>query len=347
MVVWQQGANQQAKELCRDIDEENTSTDCTTGWRDIFAGWIKHIAIAGAWDFKHCPKTARPKKKHSARKNSNNNPDERGHHDVRPRHKGGIVCINCMREAWTTKGKNRLRKISCSGNAAGAAHHTHNLSTTRGIVWCIKCGGHTSRMPRTLRNPCLGTARSPAYRNVMQRLASGRLPTEGQERQTDSGGQREQQDWDKAKSLEEKNLRGHKNGGSWRSTSKHTEEARGRRHFQQASTPKRAAATAKVACAIACGSPDVTSFSAAISASEKGGQSGESAFTPVPDADGTGRPPDEVTFSAATSASDKVGSRQSVCMHSDGADALSDLDLGAISVTQKSQKKQQFCTKKL
>ena len=125
-----------------------------------------------------------------------------------------------MREAWTTKGKNRLRKISCSGNAAGAAHHTHNLSTTRGIVWCIKCGGHTSRMPRTLRNPCLGTARSPAYRNVMQRLASGRLPTEGQERQTDSGGQREQQDWDEAQTLEENNLGGHKRtalGGAPRS----------------------------------------------------------------------------------------------------------------------------------
>ena len=53
-------------------------------------------------------------------------------------------------------------------------------------------------MPRTLRAQCVGRPRSGAYRNVIQRLSCGKLPTEGHERHVDGEGEVERRPWDEA-----------------------------------------------------------------------------------------------------------------------------------------------------
>ncbi len=86
-------------------------------------------------------------------------------------------CTVCRREAWTPRVLQRLRKSACQGHIAGSCHDTHRLATTRGVLWCRRCGAYTTRQPRALRRPCAGCPTSEAARNVRARLARGLAPT--------------------------------------------------------------------------------------------------------------------------------------------------------------------------
>ena len=109
---------------------------------------------------------------------------------------GGYECSKCLRQAWTQRGWERTSRVPCQGAAQSRAHHSHSLHATRGILWCLRCGAHTSRMPRALKEKCVGHPRSGAYKNVIQRLAKGQLPIEGHERETAAKGEMRKRPWD-------------------------------------------------------------------------------------------------------------------------------------------------------
>ena len=138
-------------------------------------GWIRHLAHAGAWCFKRWPAATRGRRRRHERRQAPHR--QRGDHTVVNRSKGGWRCLKCKREAWTDSGLIRRQRYPCNADAAEVYHPSHSLHATQQIVWCARCGAHTTRFPRALKMPCVGSARSDAYRTVINRLASGSDPS--------------------------------------------------------------------------------------------------------------------------------------------------------------------------
>ena len=162
--------------------------------REKYSGWLKHIGIAVAWCFKVWPSA--DKKKRTRRGSIKIGKGQCGDHAMQPITGGGYECSQCLRQAWTQRGWARTSRVPCEGAIQARAHHSHSLHATRGLLWCLRCGAHTSRMPRALKEECVGHPRSGAYKNVIQRLAKGQLPIEGHERETAAKGEMRKRPWD-------------------------------------------------------------------------------------------------------------------------------------------------------
>ena len=119
-----------------------------------------------------------------------------GEHTLGKRIGKGWRCTRCMREAWTQKGRNRLRRIPCVGDPSVAVHESHSLHITGGVLWCMKCGAHTKIMPLSLTRECVGGPRSGAYKNVIKRLGAGKMPTQQQDRETEKTGAWKARPWE-------------------------------------------------------------------------------------------------------------------------------------------------------
>ncbi len=75
------------------------------------------------------------------------------------------------------RGATRLRHEVCGGSILQHIDETHALRHSGGVIWCVKCGGYTSRWPRSLLLPCRGKPWSASRRNVLRRLLLGLPPT--------------------------------------------------------------------------------------------------------------------------------------------------------------------------
>ena len=157
---------------------------------------LEHIATAAAWCFRHWPSVRKGRKsKRRTAVTQSGSLDGSGHWLV-PRAKGGWRCKHCLREVWTKQGIARMRARQCSGDVTAKTHPTHSLKETRGVLWCIRCGAHTTRMPRTLIEVCSEQPRSAAYKNIIRRLGQGLLPTEGHERTAEIRGEIGHRPWE-------------------------------------------------------------------------------------------------------------------------------------------------------
>ena len=189
-VSWWMGnrnADMQAKALSAQIAKKSYEVEAEEQERrgQAVRTCLRHIGVAAQWHFSFWPE-ARKRLRCKPEVVKTEDGTGSGQHRLAILRNRGWQCTFCFRQAWTNKGRRRLKQIPCVGNPTSAIHQSHVLHSTRGVVWCIKCGAHTKRMPVTLAKECVAAPRSGAYRNVIRRLNEGRMPTEGQDREGDA-----------------------------------------------------------------------------------------------------------------------------------------------------------------
>ena len=198
-ISWWMGnrsADTYAKELSTEIAMRQDRMEYAEMHRQSYRRWLRHLGVAAQWHFTFWPVT------HKRVRNKTNTRDadggsECGQHQLERRHGQGWQCVKCLRQAWTRQGRSRLHRIPCGGDPSSEVHKSHVLHTTRGVLWCIKCGAHTRRTPVTLTKECVGDPRSGAYRNVIRRLNEGRMPTEGQDREAEEASIQTHSPWER------------------------------------------------------------------------------------------------------------------------------------------------------
>ena len=197
-IQWWMGnssADHYAKQLSTEIAAQDDTMAVIERQRSSYRRWLRHLGVAVQWHFSMWPETNR-RVKRSTGKSTEEDGSECGEHRLQKKPLQGWRCSRCLREAWTRKGRRRLRCIPCDGDPSLTVHQSHSLHTTRGVLWCIKCGAHTKRMPVTLTKQCVGAPRSGAYRNVIKRMKAGRMPTEQQDREEDKVGKQCTKPWE-------------------------------------------------------------------------------------------------------------------------------------------------------
>ncbi len=135
---------------------------------------LERIAIVVAWNLRtktslYGTKLKRPRKHTPAKDN--------GDHLIVNMDGGGWECAVCRGQALGKVGLRILRQRPCPGHTRDQAHESHEITETRGIIWCRKCGRFTSRWARGLKNECPGVPQSEAQSNVRRRLLQGLPPT--------------------------------------------------------------------------------------------------------------------------------------------------------------------------
>ena len=140
-IQWWMGnrsADLQAKRLSKEAAAHDDTTATIEGHRSVYQTWLRHLGVAAQWHFPLWPDTNKRIKRTTGRQRGEDGSDC-GEHKLERRPQQGWRCVKCLREAWTRKGRRRLRGIACDGDPSLTVHHSHSLHTSRGVLWCIKC----------------------------------------------------------------------------------------------------------------------------------------------------------------------------------------------------------------
>ena len=188
-------ADHEAKDLCREVAAADARSSVQAEHDTAQWGVLLHVGAVVALCFRHWPVATRAVKIRTFDEFDGNS-GKCGDHNVIKRPRGGWYCTACLREAWNKKGLRRLKRRRCDGHAGHQAHPLHALQSSRGYLWCNRCGAHTTRTPSTLVDPCLNGPRSQAYRNVLHRLRKGLLPTAAHDRKAEVSGELQPRPWE-------------------------------------------------------------------------------------------------------------------------------------------------------
>ncbi len=185
-IEWWEGngrADHAARTLCRSMASADKRTKVMEETKEHHHKVLKHLAVAVEWCFRHWPATGIGSKRKLVRVAARVIADGKcGPHDMTRRLRGGWQCRHCKREAWRASGLRILCRRPCDGGADHTAHRSHKLAVLGNMLWCQSCGAHPSRMPRYVKETCVGQPRSGAYANVLRRLWRGLPPTAGSKR---------------------------------------------------------------------------------------------------------------------------------------------------------------------
>ncbi len=172
-------ADHQCKTLARGAAPVGPAPETVISNKAQYKEVLLRIMFVAKWAFRYRTQytsrraPGRPRKCHEQRANAG-----AAHFLVQITSRPGRwKCTTCRREAWTTGALRKLKNTSCVGHIAGACHSSHDLATTRGVLWCKFCGSYTTRQPRALARPCNRKPSSVAAAHVRHRLANGLPPT--------------------------------------------------------------------------------------------------------------------------------------------------------------------------
>ena len=154
-------ADRTAKQLYRDRAAGGYDIDQLAENRAQYASVLCRVAHAVAWTFKIWPggfkSVVRRRKFANAFEGG-----KCGDHVLTKRSVGCWGCKHCTLRCNGRRGLVALRRKPCFGDAVARAHPSHKLRCHNGILWCCRCGAHTTRIPQELLRSCAKGPRSPA-----------------------------------------------------------------------------------------------------------------------------------------------------------------------------------------
>ncbi len=169
-------ADQHAKELSNFIACSSFEHRTLVQAREAAVEAITRAAIAVSWNLRQWPHLGQTKTRKRRRATRGGGEDTNGHL-LNIREANAWECSRCRLWARGQQGRRALLRHPCRGRLNKAAHETHSVTQTNGIVWCRRCGAFSSRLLRNLLRPCSGAPGSEAQRNVRRRLQAGLAPT--------------------------------------------------------------------------------------------------------------------------------------------------------------------------
>ncbi len=170
-----QCADAHAKSLAKSMIEAPKLDGVWHGAREVAIQTLRRAAFGVAWALRCWPELE--KKKPTGPHQIQNEADQDTGHMFHRRQDGGIECTLCRRVARGAKGARRLRREVCGGSILHHIDESHAIRFSAGVTWCDKCGGFTTRWPRSLLLPCKGKPWSADRRNVLRRLRQGLTPS--------------------------------------------------------------------------------------------------------------------------------------------------------------------------
>ncbi len=176
--IGNQSADIAAKSLARLSAENSRKHDAMVSMRARAINTIHHAAVAVAWNLRVWPSlgvTKAVKKKRITQRQVDENP--RGHVLVGRGH-NAWECARCRKWARGAQGRRAILRQQCQGTIQQRAHASHRVRDGgKGIIWCERCGAHSTRFARSLLRPCVGMPTSEAQKNRWRRLILGLTPS--------------------------------------------------------------------------------------------------------------------------------------------------------------------------
>ncbi len=186
LMIWtgNNAADIQARKLAKSIaDTDQRQKECER-LREISSTIIDRVGVAAALAIRGRPNLRR---RRVGLRDPVTQDAKSTRHLFRRRANGGWECGRCHAYWNCDRARRRAERTQCSGDIQRRVHHSHDVHTVNGVLWCSRCGCYATRWPRKLRLQCSARPMSEAQQNVKRRLQRAQLPTTAEYLATETG----------------------------------------------------------------------------------------------------------------------------------------------------------------